>query len=432
MTETASSAPAIEIPADDRRVLRELGEQKAAIAALPIQNQRRQMWSAMNQMESVKPLVWFDDICWNEMNVNDELTLRTQHQLARRIETQLRQELYRWRRIQGDTVIEPVIHSLPSFRDTGFGLRIEADLVEAALKGGLPSAHFKPQIRGEDDIEKIKMPEVSVDRAKTEENYQLLRDVFDGVIDVVHSGVPGFWFAPWDEIVMWTGVQEALEDLAARPDYMHKLIDRLMTAHLCRLDQYERLNLLAPNSSNVRVGSGAYGYSTELPGTGFDPEHVRTTDLWGCSTAQIFVAVSPKMHWEFAIEYEIRWLERFGLNYYGCCEPLHGKMDYVKRIPNLRKISMSPWADVAKARENGADDYVLSIKPNPEILARDRWSLDLAREQLSDMLDQARGCAVEVVMKDISTVRGQPQRLWEWVEMARALTEEYAYPKYQK
>jgi hypothetical protein len=41
------------------------------------------------------------------------------------------------------------------------------------------------------------------------------------------------------------------------------------------------------------------------------------------------------------------------------------------------------------------------------------------------VLDEAKahGCVVETILKDISTVRYEPQRLWEWAQMARELTE---------
>jgi hypothetical protein len=167
------------------------------------------------------------------------------------------------------------------------------------------------------------------------------------------------------------------------------------------------------------------GYSSELPADGFDPAQIRSRDLWGCATAQIFSAVSPHMHEEFALRYERRWLERFGLNYYGCCEPLDAKIQILQSIPRLRKISMSPWIQVERAIQRMGDNYVFSYKPTPAIFAEDHWNPLKARLDLQDFLEKARGCVVEVIMKDISTVRYQPQRLWEWARMAAELTEQY-------
>jgi len=148
--------------------------------------------------------------------------------------------------------------------------------------------------------------------------------------------------------------------------------------------------------------------------------------LWGSATAQIFVGVSPEMHWEFALQHEMRWLERWGLTYYGCCEPLDVKMDIMRRIPNLRKISMSQWIDVERAVREVGTNYVFSRKPTPAVLAEDDWRPELARQQLREFLVKARGCHIEIIMKDISTVRYQPQRLWEWERMAMELAEEFA------
>ena len=114
----------------------------------------------------------------------------------------------------------------------------------------------------------------------------------------------------------------------------------------------------------------------------------------------------------------MRWLERWGLAYYGCCEPLDIKMGILRRIPNLRKVSMSPWTDPEKAAAEVGTDYVYSHKPSPAVLATDQWNPDQARRNLRDVLDRTRGCVVEIIMKDISTVRYEPQRLWEWAAIA--------------
>jgi hypothetical protein len=85
----------------------------------------------------------------------------------------------------------------------------------------------------------------------------------------------------------------------------------------------------------------------KLPQGDFDGTHVRAIDQWGHATTRIFSEVSPAMHDEFALTYE----KRFGLDSYGCCEPLDGKLNIIETIPNLRRISMSPWVDPARSAE---------------------------------------------------------------------------------
>jgi len=415
----------MDVSQKDKSVLRMLGEKRARIAGLPIQKEKAEMWRRLNDLEPVKPLVWVNEIPWHEMDVNGELELQTTHPFCRQVETQLRREIYQWEHMRGDMVVEAKIYSPLAIHDTGFGIGEDVDIAITDEKSGIVSRNFHPQIQEEKDIQKIKMPEIWHDEQATERNYQLLVDIFEGILPVEKRGIPGSWFAPWDELIRWWGVQEAMIDLIMKPELVHQAMERLINAYLCRLDQWEQLNLLSLNNNNTRIGSGGFGYTAELPQKGYNPDHVRTADLWGCATAQIFSDVSPAMHEEFALQYERRWLERFGLTYYGCCEPLHLKMGILRSIPNLRKISMSPWVDLDKAVEEVGSDYVFSCKPNPAILAEDIWNPDLARRILRETLEKTRGCVVEVIMKDISTVRYQPQRLWEWTRIAMEETERF-------
>ena len=55
--------------------------------------------------------------------------------------------------------------------------------------------------------------------------------------------------------------------------------------------------------------------------------------------------------------------------YYGCCDPLDGKMNEVRMIPNVRKISMSPWVNEERGATEIGCDFVYSRKPNPAFLA---------------------------------------------------------------
>ena len=410
----------------DRTILRRLAEKQARIAALPVHQEAILGWKRLNRLEPGKPMVWINEIPWHEMDVNGELTLQTSDPFCRIQERRLRMTIYKWEHMRGDMVVGPVFYSPLVIHDTGFGISEDVDIVRTDQASDIVSRRFHPQIQEEGDIEKIKMPRVTYDAEATERNLFCLESLFGDILTVEKRGEPGFWFAPWDQLIRWWGVQGALVDVALRPELVHHAMERLVTAHLCRLDQYEALNLLSLNNNNVRIGSGGLGYCDELPQPDCDPENVRPVDLWGCAAAQIFSAVSPAMHEEFALQYERRWLQRFGLNYYGCCEPLDLKVDMLKSVPNLRKISMSPLADVDRATKNVGDHYVFSYKPNPAILAKDTWNPDQARRDLQEVLEKTRGCIVEVILKDISTVRYEPQRLWEWADMAAEVTGEFA------
>ena len=399
-------------------VLRELASRYAEIAADPVNGERQRMWALLNDLKRTRPLIWINEICWNEMNTGDELTLRTENLVCRRIETELRRTIYQWNHMQGDMVVAPAFRAPFILENSGFGITVEADVLETEEDREIASRRFHNQLLTEEDIDKIRDPVVVVNRKRTEEFLQFYRRIFEGILPVERRGCTGFWYAPWDEIVFWMGAGAVLEALLEKPDFMHKLIARVCQAFLRGLDQFESLDLISRNDTNVRIGSGAYGYTGDLPRPEGPSSRVRCSELWGSSTAQIFGSVSPALHQEFGIEYERGWLDRFGLAYYGCCEPLHNKIEQLATIPNLRKISTSPWANVPVVAELVQGRYVMSLKPSPSCLAAPGFDPEAVRNELLAKLTEARGCNVEVVLKDISTVRHEPQRLWLWTEVA--------------
>ena len=409
----------------DRDILRRLAAQQAAVAALPIQREKAELWRRLNDLEPVRPMVWINEIAWHEMNVDDELTLRCDGAWARNIETGLRRLLYQWRHLPADMVVDDYIACPLAVHSTGFGLTENVDIAKTDDASDVVSRHFHPHIVNPEDVDKIKMPVVTHDVAATEERYAVMCDVFGDILPVRKVGFKGRWFAPWDELIRWWGVEDAMRDLVDRPEMVEAAISRLVDAYLCELDQWEALNLLTRNDDNTRIGSGGYGYTSALPGDDYDPAYPKTRNLWGCATAQIFGSVSPKMHWDFALKHEMRWLERWGMTYYGCCEPLDVKMGIMRRVPNLRKLSVSPWVNVDRAVNEIGADYVMSRKPNPAVLATDVFSVDVARADLTDFLDRAEGCHVEIILKDISTVRYDPKRLWAWEKMAMSVVLEH-------
>jgi hypothetical protein len=161
-------------------------------------------------------------------------------------------------------------------------------------------------------------------------------------------------------------------------------------------------------------------YTDELPAPGYDPDRPRTKDIWMFGLAQMFSTVSPEMFKEFEVDYASRICRRFGLVYYGCCDPLDRKMDEVRLIPNVRKVSMSPWVEQDRGAAQIGQDYVYSRKPSPALVATDRFDPQAVRRDLEETMEACgtHGCSVEFILKDISTVRYEPQRLTQWADIA--------------
>lgn len=413
------------IPDKDREILRKLAARLEQISRLPVHKEKAVLWRKLNDREPVRPMVYINEIPWNEMNINDELTIGCSNPWARHMEDRFRKTIYQWEHMPGDMIISDYIPSPLVIHDTGLGVEEDVEIRRTDESSDVVSRKFHARITKPEDIEIIKDPVVTHDKGASAERLALMQDLFADIMPVKQEGVKGFWFTPWDNLIRLWGVEQAMMDLVLRPEMVNAIVSRFVEASMIMLDQYENQNLLALGNDNTRVGSGGYGYTSELPGSGYDPGHVKPVNLWGCSNAQIFSEVSPEMHWEFAVKHDIPWLERWGMNYYGCCEPLDNKADVMKRIPRLRKISTSPWVNLDRAVRNFGDTYVYSRKPNPAILAEQNWYPERARTELTAALEKLKGFAVEVILKDISTVRYKPQRLWDWEKIAMEEVRKY-------
>lgn len=409
----------------ERNVIRSLAAQVAEIAAHPGQQERRERWTRLNRLERVRPPVHIQAL---DANIWEDLippeTLQTASPAARAHELEMRKRIYAWERFQDDRVTEDVVvcHLAIEGMEMGPG----TEVTRPAKRWG---AHaYNTVLAEERDLEKIVVAqEVRVNHEVTERRYQELCDLYGGVLRVEKRGPSFFWFAPMDSFATWRGIQRMFTDLLDRPAWVHEALDRITRGYLYRLEQLEALDALSPGHENTMLGSGGYAWTDQLPQPDFDGRHVRLKDLWARAATQLFTdGISPAMHEEFAIRYERRVLERFGLSCYGCCEPLHRKMGVVRQIRNLRRVSMSPWVDIARAAEEVGRDTVYTHKPNPAIVSMEGWHPELAREQLRDMFEKTRDNVLEINLQDLHTVRGQPHRLDEWSRIARGLAEEYA------
>ena len=197
------------------------------------------------------------------------------------------------------------------------------------------------------DLKRLHSPQFEIDWETTNGCVDLAGDAFGDLLPV---RLKGTWW--WSLGLTWTavtlrGLTSMLYDFVDRPDQLKELLSIISRGQLDRLDHLETHNLLSLNSDGTYVGSGGYGFTDQLPQADFNGR-VRCADMWGFTESQETVNVSSEMYEEFIFPYEKPILERFGLNCYGCCEPLDTRWHVVKRHHNLRRVSCSPWADLDK------------------------------------------------------------------------------------
>jgi hypothetical protein len=400
----------------DKDIIRGLAAEVAEIAALPVQEEKRRLWRRLNGLRPERPMVMVDQVCWNEMDVDGALTLRCTDPDCRPYEERLRKTLYQWRHFRVDMVVEPFVRVPLAVHNTGFGFKVQEETLATEANSQVVSHKYENLFQTDADLDRIKTPLVTHDRAETERRMAAAHDLFDGLLELRPGGVETY-LSIWDPVSMWMPVEDALFALIDRPEYMHELARRITEGYLALLDQLEAQGLLCQPQSLIHC-TGAW--TDELPAPGYDPARPRCRDNWMFGLAQMFSTVSPTMFKEFEIDYTRRLCERFGLVYYGCCDPLDGKMAEVRQLPNVRKVSMSPWADQRRGAAEIGRDYVFSSKPNPAHVAMTGFDADLVRRELSAILAACNenGCPAEFILKDISTVCHQPDRLDQWSQIA--------------
>ncbi|NOZ22201.1 MAG: hypothetical protein GXP25_14070 [Planctomycetes bacterium] len=407
-------------PDKDVQIIRELAARVAEIAAEPIHAERAEMWTRFNRLEPDRPMVLiFPEGSWRELMPDDRLQCTDPGCIA--LERDLRRRIYYWEHLQDDNVVSGEITCGVAWSMTGWGFNAQRTKSDDPLGAD----HFEPVIKTDEDLDKIQLPQVTVNWEATERRYEQLSELFDGILPVLKKGATYSRIAPVDMFSQWVGLEQLLWAMMDRPDWVHRGLQRIMDGFLGVLDTLEEENALGLNNGADYCGSGGVAFSDELPQPDFDGEHVRPMDMWGFCTTQIFSEVSPAMHDEFALRYEKQWLTRFGLNAYGCCEPLDKKLDYVKQIPRIRRISMSPWIDPVESAEQLEDKYIFSYKPNPAVVAGVGWDEEEVRQGIRTFLEQTRGCVVEMVLKDTHTCAHHPERMSDWTRIAKEEVERF-------
>lgn len=399
----------------DQIILRDLARQYVELCCKPQQQERRSLWRQHNSLRKTRPLIYVRAFAWQEI---PQSACRCQDPFFRTYENLLRYHLF-WDALQDDSVFEPWLTVRAVHKCAGWGVDVHRSFSEeshGSFKVDYPLTSLE-------DISKLRPPFHEIDEPATALAVRRLQDAIGDLITVNVDRGPAYRMWTGDlstDLGYLRGIEHFMLDMMDDPDRLHALMAFLRDGVLRTHEQAER----AGDWGLCAHQNQAMAYAEELPDPAANTNGIPRRQLWYYMAGQEFTAVSPAMHEEFLLRYQLAILQHFGLIAYGCCEDLTHKIDMLRAIPNLRRIAVSPFANVRRCAEQIGTDYVISYRPSPADMVGYGFDEGRIRRILTADLEACRSCHVDITLKDVETVQGDPDRVRNWVRLARQIIEE--------
>ena len=386
-----------------------------AICHRPVQQERRTLWRQHNSLKPTRPLVYLRAFAWGEM---PQAQCQCQDSFLRQYEDFFRRHLF-WDSLDDDSIFEPWVTVGAVHRCAGWGVEIKRhrpDMPRGAFKIDYP-------IKEPEDLERLRPPEHAIDEPETARRLGRLEEALGDLLPVELDRGPAYrmWSADLStDLGYLRGIEHFMVDMVDRPEWLHRLVGFMSAGILRTHGQAEARGDWSLSAHQNQ----AMPYAGELPDPAPNMRGVKRSQLWGFAAAQELAGVSPAMHDEFLFQYQLPILKQFGLTAYGCCEDLTHKIDMLRQLPNLRRIAVSPCAEVARCAAQIGTDYVLSYRPSPADMVGYGFDEGRVRRILTRDLEACRGCHVDITLKDVETVQGDPERIRNWMRVTRQVIDE--------
>lgn len=250
----------------------------------------------------------------------------------------------------------------------------------------------------------------SVNREATLQRVAVAKKLFGDIIpaEIIASQTLGAGTGMAGKAVTLMGMDTLYMAMIDQPENVHRFFDFVATEGSDFLDFMEREELVRPNYGEYFVGSGSYGYTDELPRRELaEGAPMLAEDCWGFIEAQEAVGISPDMFAEFIFPYQRRLADRFGLVYYGCCEPVHEFWPTIRQFNSLRKITISPWCDQEFMADALGKEVVFSRKPHPIKLAGPSFDPKEFEEDVAETLAITKHNFIEIIFRDTCRLCGE-------------------------
>lgn len=275
------------------------------------------------------------------------------------------------------------------------------------------------------EFSRLTFPEHRHDAAATALRVERASELVEGRLPV-RVQAPHMGHHAFDVAVSLRGMDHLLMDCVADPGTAHQLMD-FVAEGLRRHHQWrEEEGLLCGVPSPCgRYYTLDWAFFHCAHWTGDGPQLAALAQEWAYISGQTSAGLGPAQYAEFVQPYNERLASLYpsGTVYYHGCECLDGKFDIIAGLTGLRRVHVSPWSSVAKARSVFGREVVLEVHAHPTAVffTHSRQSM---RRELRALLEQAGDARLDLNLNDIHSINGNPARLREWTESALELSEE--------
>ncbi len=420
------------LPETERVHLRGLAKRQAEIAALPVMAQRRKLWTDMNDARPGARPPFAIETWTFDRDFMPESIYHCISELGRRLENGFLRNIRHHEILNDD-------HVCPDTIDMGwhvwcdeFGIEIHTEYRKDA-EGVVTGYHFDCPITDlNDGFDMVKPATFGVDREGTREEKAFLEETFGDIMPVVlRSGTYGN-NGLTQRLMRLMSMETFFMAMYDCPEKLHALL-ALLRDNAMRMARWaEEEGLLELNNGNQCTCGTCFNFTTLLPKRAVTPGQVRLSDMWTGMDSQETVGVSPELFHEFCFPYYRDLAEMFGLVYWGCCEPADPLWETsLCKLPNLKAVSISRWADQRYMAEALAGKgIVFSRKPDPNLLGVDvvldeeAWAAEI-RETLE--ITAGKNIPLEFVVRDVYSMHGNLEKPRRAVEIARREIDKF-YP----
>lgn len=419
----------IAISRRDREVLRKLAKKQLELANMPVNQERKKMWYRHNALRGEVPLVHLD--AWSLYHELVDPLLVCEGEFARLVERELYKNFINQEWFDDDRVTPD---RFGWNYDTGFkafDLDIRQEFVTGKQEredSGL-GMHFVPVLEDlEEEFDSLKPSSFWVDKESSRRKVEAIAEAIGDILPV-YMKMDCLYAVPTQMIVHIMGMENMMLNIAQYPELYKQMMDRLGDDFVAYFKMLEREGMLLPTAEYEWIGQATFGFTDELPNAReVDGRPLTTKDVWGFMDSQETLCISPQMFEELIFPCYEKIGKLFGLLSYGCCEPVDRVWERcISKFENLRKVSVSPWANEEYMGEQLRDSRVIyHRKPSATYLGLSGpLDEDAVREHIRKSLIAARGCKMEITQRDVYTLDHDPAKGRRYVQLIREEIDKY-------